>query len=349
MNEDVLWDPLVPEVGESVLINTADWSEVLEITEAAEGYLEEFDPLMYEKDLEFIQHTIELYTYLAQGRLNIVESSKLYKEAVHIQSAEPVEARKLLVSAFEGINETYEELFELKVENQYLWVNENRVYALDRIISKYEAQLQSLSELRETVLQTIYDFDKGKVLPEAASVRLEITETEGWYFQGWLMIEPIPNPGGFEDPGVDHLEDMSGIAGTFPNVTEEFYHDGVKYRWRRVNTPYFAKVDLDELHGQNENVVMYAFAHIDIFEDRTVRAMLGSSDGVEVYVNGESVHKNYAKREFELDEDELFLPLKAGRNHLMVRITNTSGDWAFSFRLPDSEMRSTKNRYRIIE
>ncbi len=349
MNEDILWDPLVPKQGESVLMNTSDWPKVLEITSEAESYLEEFDPLIFEKDVEYIQHTIDLYSFLASSRMEVVAASNLYKEGYAIQEEKPVEARSLIREAYGKINEVYEELVELKVENQYLWINENRVYALEMVISKYEYQIEVLGDLRDTILNTIYDFDKGIKLPEAGIVRLQIAETDGWYFQGWLMIEPIPNPGGFEDPGIDHLEDMKGIEATFPNVTEEFYFDDNKYRWRRVNTPYFAKVDLDELHGQSDNVIMYAFAHIDIFEDRAVRAAIGSSDGVEVYVNGKSVHKNYSLREFELDQDEILLPLKKGRNHLMIRITNTSGDWAFSFRLPDSEMRSHKNRYRIIE
>ena len=107
-------------------------------------------------------------------------------------------------------------------------------------------------------------------------------------------------------------------------------------------------MDLDEIIWSKRNAVMYAFAHIDIHEDRLVKATLGSSDRVEVYVNGNSVHQNYNERVFSLNEDELYLPLKAGRNHLLIRITNSSGDWAFSFRLPESEKRSRKNRYKSL-
>jgi hypothetical protein len=199
------------------------------------------------------------------------------------------------------------------------------------------------------LLLTIYDFDKGEPLPVASELRLDIKESKGWYFQGWLMCEAFPNPNGSADPKTDHLADMNGIEKTFPNVTEEFYFNEEKYRWRRVNTPYFAKVDLGEIHEESKNVIGYAFAHIDIEEDREVRALVGSSDGVEVFLNGKQVHKNYTERDFKLDEDELILPLKKGRNHLMIRVTNKDGEWAFSFQLPDSEMRSYKNRYKIIE
>lgn len=349
MNEDILWSKVIPERGKQVLTNIQDWAKVKKITESADKSLNQYDPLIYEDDLKYIQHTIDLYQYMAESRPALVQASKAYQQALSLQGRNQIQARMNLVKAFEAVSEAYHGLVELRARNQHLWILENRVYALDRVISRYDEQLSNLKEAKDLLLNATYSFDKGEPLPLASEIRLDIHETDGWYFQGWLMIEPIPNAAGHMDPGVDHLEDMSGLDATFPNVTEEFYYDDVKYRWRRVNTPYFAKVQLNELHDSDENVVMYAFAHVDVTEDRTVRALAGSSDGIEVWVNGESVHRNYVKREFTIDEDELYLPLKEGRNHLMIRITNGTGDWVFSFRLPDSEMRSYKNRYKIIE
>ncbi|MEQ9265058.1 MAG: beta-N-acetylhexosaminidase [Balneolaceae bacterium] len=349
MNEAILWNQVIPEKGESVLMNIKDWPKVMKLADKADMELKKYDPIKHKGDVRYIQQVIDLYKYLASSRPGLIQAARYYREAELIGSSKKNKARNNMVEAYDLISENFSELSRLKKENEALWVNENRVYALDRVVAQYDGQLEALKELKDLLLSAMYDFDKGNSLPGISEIRLDIQESEGWYFQGWLMIEPIPNPGGFADPGVDHLQGMSGIEKTFPTVTQEFYYDDVKYRWRRVNTPYFAKVDLDELHGESDNVVIYAFAHIDIIEDRTVRAVLGSSDGIEVYVNGQSVYKKYEEREFELDQDELFLPLHEGRNHLMIRITNTSGDWAFSFSLPDSEMRSYKNRYKIIE
>lgn len=349
MNEAVLWDKVIPEKGESVLMNIQDWRKVASLTKKAETELRKYDPLKHKEEVRYIQHIIDLYKYLASSRPNLIQAAQYYREAQQLLDSDNMKARGFLTSSYDLISQNHSELTRLRAENQNLWIMENRVHALDHVIDKYNQQLDALGEVKELLLSVIFEFDKGNPLPDASDIRLDIQESEGWYFQGWLMIEPMPNPEGFADPGIDHLEDMSGIEETFPNVTQEFYYDDVKYRWRRVNTPYFAKVDLDELYGESQNRVMYAFAHIDINEDRTVRALAGSSDGIEVFVNGKSVHKNYVKREFQLDEDELFLPLHAGRNHLMVRITSDGGDWGFNFRLPDSEMRSYKNRYKIIE
>lgn len=349
MNEGILWDKVIPEKGKSVLMNIQDWPKVMKLANKAQVELNKYDPVKHKLDVRYIQQVIDLYKYMASSRPGLIHAAQCYRDAKSIEMDDKIKARKNLVKAYDLISENFSELTRLRAENQTLWIKENRVHALDHIIGKYDQQLNALEEVKVLLLSTIFEFDKGNPLPDISEIRLDIRESEGWYFQGWLMISPIPNAGGYEDPGVDHLEDMQGIENTFPKVTQEFYFDDVKYRWRRVNTPYFAKVDLDEIHEESENVVMYSFAHIDIEEDREVRALAGSSDGIEVFVNGKQVHKNYVEREFKLDEDEMILPLKAGRNHLMIKVTNKEGDWAFSFRLPDSEMRSYKNRYKIIE
>lgn len=348
MNEDILWDSVIPEKGNQVLINIEDWAKVQRIAEEAQKILKTYDAQIYSGDVKYIQHTIDLYKFLAKSRPAVVEASSLYSKALAEQSNK-VEARKNLVGAFSLIKESYDDLITLKSDYENIWVIENRVYALDRITSKFDEQIKAFRSVKDLLLSTIYNFDKGQTLPAAGELRIDIKESKGWYFQGWLMCEAFPNPNGFANPKTDHLAGMNGIENTFPNVTEEFYFNGEKYRWRRVNTPYFAKVDLSEIHQESKNVIGYAFAHIDIEEDREVRALIGSSDGVEVFLNGKQVHINYTERDFKLDEDELILPLKKGRNHLMIRVTNKEGDWAFSFQLPDSEMRSYKNRYKIIE
>lgn len=348
MNEDILWDSVIPEKGNQVLINIEDWAKVQKIAEEAQKILKTYDAQIYSGDVKYIQHTIDLYKFLAKSRPAVVEASSLYSKALAEQSNK-VEARKNLVGAFSLIKESYDDLITLKSDYENIWVIENRVYALDRITSKFDEQIKAFRSVKDLLLSTIYNFDKGQTLPAATELRIDIKESKGWYFQGWLMCEAIPNPNGFANPKTDHLAGMNGIENTFPNVTEEFYFNGEKYRWRRVNTPYFAKVDLSEIHKESKNVIGYAFAHIDIEEDRDVRALIGSSDGVEVFLNGKQVHINYTERDFKLDEDELILPLKKGRNHLMIRVTNKEGEWAFSFQLPDSEMRSYKNRYKIIE
>ncbi len=80
-----------------------------------------------------------------------------------------------------------------------------------------------------------------------------------------------------------------------------------------------------------------------------MRATLGSNDGITVLLNSAVVFDKQAKRNLMIDEDEAWLPLKEGRNYLMLKVSQGAGGWGFSFRLPDETVRSRKNRYRILD
>ena len=98
---------------------------------------------------------------------------------------------------------------------------------------------------------------------------------------------------------------------------------------------------------QEESGVMYAFANISIEEKKEVKALVGFSDKIEVFINGKRIF-NSISDEFVPDQQEIVLPLEKGKNNLLLKITKRMGDWGFTFRLPDSRVRNSKNRYRII-
>ncbi|MCB9898009.1 MAG: PSD1 domain-containing protein [Planctomycetes bacterium] len=69
---------------------------------------------------------------------------------------------------------------------------------------------------------------------------------------------------------------------------------------------------------------------------RELPVALGSDDGIQVFVNGALVHENRVDRSLTLDEDEAVLPLRAGANALVLKIVNSGGPGAFSFRAKPS-------------
>ncbi|MEO1020980.1 MAG: beta-N-acetylhexosaminidase [Bacteroidota bacterium] len=351
MYEAVLWQQVIPDSGATLWTNIEDWERVHYHMLKADSLLKATNPDRYAEDLEYIQFTIDQYAFLAASRPALVEIARSYTSAHNLQQAQgsPSEVRSFLVHAYRLLNDVITELLQLKGRNQQLWLQENRSYALDLVEARYDDQLSDLYEVEANLKHALSEFDSDKMLPLAASLRLDIRETENWYFRGWLMIEPVPNPKGANNPGFDALEATGGLDETFPKVTQEFFYDEVKYRWKRVNTPVFAKVNLHELFEDTDQSLMHAFAHIDSPDDRRVRLLVGSSDGVDVYLNGDLVHEQFGGREFTLDEDEMWLDLKKGRNHLMLRLAHDSGPWSFSVTMPDVNFLSSKNRYRIVE
>ncbi|HPI74030.1 MAG TPA: hypothetical protein PLZ01_11520, partial [bacterium] len=92
-----------------------------------------------------------------------------------------------------------------------------------------------------------------------------------------------------------------------------------------------------------------AYSQIDCPQARTVQARFGSNDGIEIILNGRTVLKKLVKRNLLVDEDQVSLNLKQGKNHLLLKIYQGSGDWGFSFQLPHVKVRHHDHRYRIFE
>ncbi len=351
MNEAVFWQQVLPDSGKSMLTNLEDWTKVEAAAEKADAFLAEVETGYFSEDLDYIQLTIDQYHFLASSRPAIVEIADLYKRAYFLQqdTQKQQEARSSLVQAFDKLMEVIVGLTALKAENQRLWLLENRSYALDLVEERYDKQLLDFYDVEQKLRYALSMFDGEVQIPEPKEVRLDIQETDNWYFRGWLMTQPIPTSNGANEPQFDALIETGGLSSTFPNVTEEFYFNSDKYRWRRVNTPLFGQVNLHDLFSDTDQKVMHAFAHIDAEEEQRVRLLVGSTGGLDVYLNGEKVHQQFGERPYVTDEDELFLNLKKGRNHLMLRLAHETGDWVFSVTMPDVAFVSSKNRYRILD
>jgi len=351
MNEAVFWQQTIPDEGESMLTNLGDWNKVEAIAIRADAHLAETQATFFAQDLDYLQLTIDQYRFLATSRPALVEIAELYQKAYNLQqhAQKQEEARALLVQAFDKLKEVIVDLSALKAQNQRLWLLENRSYALDLVEDRYDNQLADFRDVEQRLKKALSMFDSEKQMPEPQEERLAIEETDNWYFKGWLMIDPIPTNNGANDPQFDALKETGGLSSTFPNVTEEFFHDSEKYRWRRVNTPLFGRVNLHELFDDTDHKVMHAFAHIDSKKKQQIRLLIGSSDGLDVYLNGKEVHEQFGARPYKIDQDELWLDLEEGRNHLMLRLAHDTGDWTFSVTIPDLNFASSKNRYRIID
>jgi hypothetical protein len=84
--------------------------------------------------------------------------------------------------------------------------------------------------------------------------------------------------------------------------------------------------------GTTENVLCYAYVTLNAPQAMNVRMLLGSDDGVKVFLNGKQVHANQAMRALTIDQDTVDLKLNAGENPLLVKVTQGGGDWALAVR-----------------
>jgi hypothetical protein len=81
-------------------------------------------------------------------------------------------------------------------------------------------------------------------------------------------------------------------------------------------------------------VVAYAFTYVWSAENQSLPLLLGSDDGVKVFLNGEEVYRLLTIRGAEPDQDKIPLRLKKGWNRLLLKIENNLGGYNFYARIP---------------
>ncbi|MBM3990463.1 MAG: hypothetical protein FJ298_05570 [Planctomycetes bacterium] len=118
--------------------------------------------------------------------------------------------------------------------------------------------------------------------------------------------------------------------------------DKVAIAWRRLageagrNALDVGALDLNALcpppssrKGDVGNAVVYLYRRIDASSELRVPVSLGSDEGVKVWLNGEVVLEKHTSRGLNVSSDALTLAYQPGANHLLVKVTNSGGAYAF--------------------
>ena len=86
------------------------------------------------------------------------------------------------------------------------------------------------------------------------------------------------------------------------------------------------------------HVATYLFRAITVEKAAQATASLGSDDGLEVWLNGVKLLSNDVARGAEPNQDTVSLDLQPGRNQLLLKIYNQTGDHAFYFSLDQTQI-----------
>lgn len=117
---------------------------------------------------------------------------------------------------------------------------------------------------------------------------------------------------------------------------------GVDVGWVKKEWPDGAVHDFLAHNPQplHENVANYIYREIEIAAAAEVTASFGSDDTLTVWVNGQKVHAENTGRGAAPDQAIVKLPLKAGKNQLLVKICNGGGPSGFYFAAKAPEIAS---------
>jgi hypothetical protein len=125
----------------------------------------------------------------------------------------------------------------------------------------------------------------------------------------------------------------AGAASVQPVAGQTQVVDGLTLTWQPVRSQ-SGYVNLQEGESpRKEYCVGYAWTEIEVSGDTPAWLGIGSDDGLKVWHNGVLVNDRWTRRISRLDDDIVPLRLKAGKNHLLIKIQNAAGDWSFVTRL----------------
>ncbi len=166
------------------------------------------------------------------------------------------------------------------------------------------------------------------------------------FFVGYRLRPDAPRfVRDWELAGPFHAADMDDLLTVYPPETEaapaRSYRGkgGTPVSWRTFRAGDSGYVRLDDLIRPSEQAIVYGLAYVHSPEDRDAVLLLGSDDGVRVWINGGLVHTNPVYRAAEPDLDRVTVRLNKGWNKVLIKVLQGAGGWGYFVRFADPEGR----------
>ncbi len=162
----------------------------------------------------------------------------------------------------------------------------------------------------------------------------------------WSALGPFEHSRGAENIDEDTPLERSlarmHAGGIGPDLSATYPgKGGTKVAWKPIATP-LEGFDVGPIHfaealdppaksaaGWSDNAIAYLYRRIDADQAMEVKARCGSDDGMRLWLNGELLVDVAAPRPLNVSSNALVLRLEAGANHLLVKVANGGGAWAF--------------------
>ena len=132
----------------------------------------------------------------------------------------------------------------------------------------------------------------------------------------WLVAGPFP--GGLN---TDYIGGQGGEAGIRPtDAMEQKRADGTSVKWHSQKS-WGDTNAFDDLTGPKDDAVAYAFTKVSRPKAGKALLLVGSEDGVRVWLNGKLVLDKDGLRSLTPDEDQVEVDMNAGENALLVKVS----------------------------
>ena len=151
------------------------------------------------------------------------------------------------------------------------------------------------------------------------------------YIKTYLVLGPFPKAdiNAIDEPlrpeiALDFEETFDGI-------------EGETIRWQEATTEADGFLDLRKNISVDPIVVGYAFTYVYTPKATESVLLLGSDDGITVWLNGTEIHRNDVLRQAIPDEDVIPCQLKMGWNTVLCKIGQDHMGWGLYMRFADAD------------
>lgn len=261
-------------------------------------------------------------------------AGKMYAQVLEVSSDPALKGRAVLGMAMTGESE-YLPRIEAARKQAGLERSANQAYvafakALGKGGKRDEAVAMLLSVVssgagRETVQSAVVSLKELGADPTVFQKRLG-------FLASWWLMGPFPNNGGKGFDVVYPPEMEVRLDGTQKD------EKGRARKWQEFHaTNLEGLVDLRQAFQRSSDVCAYAYSELEVAEAQDVRFKMGSDDGIICWLNGKKIHSNNVTRPCQVDQDVVEAHLEAGKNKILVKITQGGGEWEFCLRMTDQK------------
>jgi len=204
-------------------------------------------------------------------------------------------------------------------------------FSSDRKISKLSLQNVHLQSGENSIIFKVTGKSAESKGMELAFIGLSLAPSLRRFIPEWNLVGPFDAP------------DMTYLQTAYPPEKEidlqKKYRgkENLELEWKKIQAEETGYVRLERLLEPNEQAVAYGLVYVYSPEVRQTHMLLGSDDGVRVWLNDKLIHTNPAFRGAYPDQDIIPVELKQGWNKVLIKVLQGGGGWGFYVRIVDPE------------
>jgi len=151
----------------------------------------------------------------------------------------------------------------------------------------------------------------------------------------WLISKPFPNPTDKDFANCKGFDtDYLGYeAKSAPNLYGKPTTGSQPASWELALADPMTGIDFATRYRPKGSAVVYAFTSLVSPSETDALLLIGSDDGIKVWLNGNLVHNKHQTRGLKRDEDEIPITLKQGENRLLCKVDQHYGGWGLIARV----------------